>query len=719
MLNNFKLIFSHSHLIPFYLILFILLYYFTRYAVRKISSIEKSQRRLLLIFRTATWGFILFSLINPLIHLQHWHTEKPKIGVLFDSSLSMMIKDKKGISRLSKAKEIIKQNKFTKLNKNFNIQYFHFNQEIHPTDQNTLLSIQGDGDLSDIGKALLRISSRGSHKGINNIILLSDGINNVYHDMIKIADLLKKKETKLFAFNLNQNEDIKDISIIDITHPTEVNIKTTVSLKVKINSIFYHNRLINIKILINDKLIQTKSIKIKKGLNILRIPITFHKIGVNKITIKCDPFPKESITLNNTRSVFIRSIKSKFKVLLVYGQPSFEYKFLKLALNQDPNIIADTYLKLKNNLKRIKSLNKYDLIIIGNIKYQDLPGSLVNQILAYANNRNGSLLFLGGQYGFRNGDYHVSKLKNIFPIHWQKSGEYYKSSYNVKLTPSGLNSPPMQLVNSMNSLQQYWDNLPPCNIINVIKKVKKGTDVLAVHNKDQELVILAIGKYKRVKVGIFTAYPTWKWGFLNIGMGYSENPFNIFWQQFIRYLINMNVNKIQLATNKLIYKKNEDISITLSLFNQKFAPIKKNKVSISLLKKDKEQYNRIKTFELYPSSTDGLYDSLINIKEHGEYKLKLNLSPYKAETLFLIRKPTEELYHLKGNNKLIKDLTQITDGKVLTKEQINEVNDLMIKKETKQKIQREFDLWPNWILLLAILSLLSGEWYLRKKNNLA
>ena len=160
-----------------------------------------------------------------------------------------------------------------------------------------------------------------------------------------------------------------------------------------------------------------------------------------------------------------------------------------------------------------------------------------------------------------------------------------KSNYTFRLTPSGMNSPAMQIVGDINRLQDYWNNLPPCNLINVVKRVKKGTDILAVHSKDTDMIIFAIGTYKRSKIGIFTAYPTWKWGFINIGIGYSENPYNIFWQQLIRYMINFNLEKINLFTNKLKYKKNEDIFTTLTLFDENYKPIKQSKIPAQLYKK--------------------------------------------------------------------------------------------------------------------------------------
>ncbi len=329
------------------------------------------------------------------------------------------------------------------------------------------------------------------------------------------------------------------------------------------------------------------------------------------------------------------------------------------------------------------------------------------------------MLFLGGKNSFKSGDYHTSKLKNIIPVEWGKSGGFIKSEYTLKLTHSGINSPAMQLISDISRLQEYWDNLPPCNLINVIKKVKPGTDVIAIHSKNPDLIVFALGTYKRAKIGIFTAYPTWKWGFLNIGIGYSENLFNIFWQQFIRYMVNFNLEKINLFTNKLEYNKNEDIYTTLTLFDENYKPIKQSKIPAILFKKVKNEYHKINSFYLYPSpATKGFYETIITGKEYGEYKISVSMGKYKAKTFFLIKKPEQELYDLKANNKLLGSLSGISGGKFLKPAEINRLKDLIIKKETKRKIKKEMNFWSTWFLLILIISLLSAEWYVRKRNGL-
>lgn len=721
MINDLKIIFEHKALIPFFLILFIGLYYLTKLAYYNALNINAQLRKILIIIRLSIWGLLLLALINPLLKYFFYQNIRNKCLILIDNSLSMNVIDKNKKSRMEKAQQFIQSDTLDYLHRHFEMNYFLFDSHFIPVTKNHVVQIkQADGDASDLGNSLLNTTLL-QDKGIQGVILLSDGINNIYNDMPIILKQVRKKGIKVFPLDLCQEENIKDIALNNILYPEEANINAEINLEVKINSLNYDNTTILLKTLLNDKIIETKRIKINRGMNSFKTSIFLKKNGINKITFMSEKKEDEVIDLNNSRTIFIRTLKNKFKVLFIYGQPSFEYKFIKLALNTDPNIILDAYLKQQNNLGQIHDLKKYDLIMIGDIKFQDLPENLVQNILYYAQNKIGALLFLGGRNSFRNGDYHVSKLKDIIPVKWNDTGEILKSDFTLKLTPSGLSTPFMRLMDDVNGLQDYWASLPPLNLINVVRSVKEGTHIIAVDSKQENLIVLAIGQYLQTKVGIFTGYPSWKWGFINLGFGQRDNPFNIFWQQLVRYLINYNLEKINLFTNKLIYKKDEDIFIKLFLYDNNYKPIKLKQVEVQLLKNVNNQYKTLDTVILSPSSSSaGLYEAIMNLKEYGEYKLEANLKnyQYKADTFFLIKNPEIELYELVQNKALLQDIALQTGGRFLKYKEGKELTKLIEPKVIKEKVNQVKNIWDNWIYLILFIGLLTTEWYIRKRNGL-
>ena len=48
--------------------------------------------------------------------------------------------------------------------------------------------------------------------------------------------------------------------------------------------------------------------------------------------------PGEAVTENNARSFVLRVIRDRVRVLLVAGRPSWDVRFLRGLLKQDPNV---------------------------------------------------------------------------------------------------------------------------------------------------------------------------------------------------------------------------------------------------------------------------------------------------------------------------------------------------------------------------------------------
>ena len=55
-------------------------------------------------------------------------------------------------------------------------------------------------------------------------------------------------------------------------------------------------------------------------------------------TVGAPVFPGEAVTENNTRSFVLKVIRDRVRVLLVVGRPSWDERFLRGLLKQDPNV---------------------------------------------------------------------------------------------------------------------------------------------------------------------------------------------------------------------------------------------------------------------------------------------------------------------------------------------------------------------------------------------
>lgn len=716
--------FVNTGWIPFYLLLLAGLSYLTFWAYSIVQIISDRQKRILIILRIIVWTLLIVSLINPVLTFFQTRKEKSKFIFLIDNSASMIVKDKDGDPRFIRGINVLNHRLFKEIAKKYNRLFYLFDTETKPTTFNKIKSdYLPSGSATDIANALASVSA-GGERNIAGIFLLSDGITTVFSDPLKEARILKKLGIPVFAFDFSKNESIRDISLFDIDYPEETAKDALVPVKLKISQTGFTRRAVILKIFINDKFYTSKNLILSKTLNNYLINLKFSKSGINKVRFAITQIPGEAIQLNNEKTIFIRTFKSKINLLMVYGKPCWEYKFLHYCFSLDPNIELTPFIKVKKgSLKPLNklSLTKYDLIIIGNIKYRDLPSKFVDNLLKYVNLKAGAVLFLGGENSFRNGDYHISKLKNIIPVVWKKAGELFKGEFTLKLTGIGLNSMVLRVGESdTTAIQNIWANLPPSDTLNIVKEVKPGTQVLAVSSVRDDFILLAIGKYKRAQIGILTAYPTWKWGFVPVGLGKSNDVYLNFYRQLVRYMVMYSIEKINITTDKLIYKKGEDIFVRASAYDKNYKPIIRKSLNVKLYHKQNGKYEFIKDIELSPSpGTDGLYETIITPQQFGEYRISLNIMGKTRYTYFVIEKPSSELFKLNSDKELLNKICKITDGKFIRN--YSDLND--IKKYLKDathtiRIKREIVLWNSWLPLIVVILCLGYEWYYRKKLGL-
>ena len=702
----------HQSLVPIYLILFFILTYLTYLTYKNIYVLSERRKKIITILRIIVWALIIISLINPVFTFYQIKRVKEKFIFLLDTSASMSILDKFKESRFERGTKIIDYVK--NLTKDYENLFYGFDREVRPIDINSLKNINW-GDATDIENALS--SATSGIEGISGIFLISDGINNLFSDPLKEAKILKKMKIPIFAYDFSQNENIKDISIFNVEYPEECFLDSQVGFKVKVSQIGFNNSPIEMKVFLNDKFYQSYKMKLDKIFNNINLNLKFSKTGINKVRFFILPNENETVDINNEWTIFLKVFKSKIKVLVVYGKVCWEYKFLVYSLSLDPNIEFDSFVKIKENslipLKNL-ALTKYDVIIIGNIKYNDLPEEFVENILNYVHLKSGSILFLGGENSFKSGGYENSKLKDLISVNWNKAGDLLKTDFTLKLTSYGISLPVMK-VGQQSDIEKLWSNLPPCSFLNVIKEVSPNMNVLAVSSINPSYIVLAIGNYKRSRIGIFTAYPTWKWAFLPLGVGKDSDVYHNFWRQLIRFLATTDIEKLNVSTSKLQYKLNDEVVIRVNAQNYK-----KNEIFANLYLKKNENYQFIKKVSLFAlPSFEGLYETIFVPKEYGEYKISVNIGDLYKESFFVVEKPMLEFNNLICNNDLLEQICNITGG-IFIKEKNNLPKILKYLKKEKKflKVKREIFLWNNWFILIIIILFLSYEWYYRKMSGL-
>src|SRR6185312_7387445 len=153
-------------------------------------------------------------------------------------------------------------------------------------------------------------------------------------------------------------------------------------------------------------------------------------------TVSVTVLPGEAVTANNSRSFVLKVIRDRMRVLLVVGRPSWDERFLRGLLKQDPNVDLVSFFILRSSTNNTKAgenelslipfpvreifhdqLKTFDVVIFQNFAHRDRAyASQVDQFLPDIRDyvlEGGAFAMIGGENSFGDGHYNDTELADI------------------------------------------------------------------------------------------------------------------------------------------------------------------------------------------------------------------------------------------------------------------------------------------------------------------
>jgi len=258
--------------------------------------------------------------------------------------------------------------------------------------------------------------------------------------------------------------------------------------------------------------------------------------------------------------------------------------------------------------------------------------------------------------------------------------------------------------------------LPALEGANRFRRTKRGANVLA--ESEDKAPLLVEKPYGLGRVLAFAGDSTWRWA-----LSGHEDAHRRFWRQTILWLA----------------RKDEatDGSVWIKLAERRFSPAARVEFTSGALDADGLPVTGAE-FTARVTSPDGKTQSIglarqgdqalgtfLGGLEAGDYTLdvegtKDGKSLGQGKSRFLVFAQDLELDNPAADPASLASLAAMTGGRSLPPEQLpallrelqDKARDSDVSSETKQS------LWDNWLVLIAFVSLLATEWYLRKRWGL-
>lgn len=717
-------------------------------------AVNTGQQRTLLFLRTAVIVLFLIALLRPARITNHSQPEPGTLIVLLDQSRSMQVSDiADGKSRWDAVRETIARclPELETLREDFEVKVYAFDHQAELVtwqDGQLELCESPDGDQSDIGSVLSETVRREFGQRVMGVVLLSDGAARVYAPRVELrqaARELARLGCPLFTVTYGQPREgsqARDIAVERFPDHYTVFLKNEIELHGSLRVQGFTNKEIPVELVLTDESGQEKNIATHMiqanedgQLVDIRFPFLAGEPGRFRLTARAAHQPGELVVQNNELTCYVTVREGGLKVLYLYGNLVGEQRRLRQSIDESADMQLHgvwvdhgrrDHWQINSDLFDRDS--DYDVTIFESVHANALNSDYLERLAADIDQGMGFLM-IGGSYSFGAGNYQSTPFAQVLPV---RMNRFERQDLDGPIVGDLHQPGPLKMfptiphfvtrLASSGENRQVWDRLPALDGANRFA-IKSRAEVLAESANGDHLLIS--GNYGSGRVLAFGGDSTWKWW----SHGFRDQH-KRFWRQAILWLGHREESGRDDVWIRLSGRRHQPASLvefSVGATNSGSDPIVGASFQATLIHPDggREALQLSDKKDIYSGRWKAGY-------QPGQYTIEVIATSGtrelgSAHESFEVFDHDIELQDPAANPTLMASLAEMTlpaGGRNLAPEElpalIRVLGETTMKLEVAVQTTWKFgdtarDTWP---FFLVVVSLLTGEWYLRKKWGL-
>lgn len=701
------------------LLLILLAIVFYRYTL---PPLPPRRRVVLSCLRALALILLMASIFEPVLRLVENDDQPPVVAVLIDDSQSMALQDAAG-DRASATRRLLRDQPFAR-SVSGEIQYIPFASTLYqPFTSSPAESLTFTGQITNLSEALSKLKERIPKENIQAAILISDGNYTEGKNPLYEAEQMG---IPIYTIGVGDTSDQKDILVEQMTTNSIAYAETSVPVDVTIKSSGYNGETVEVTLLEGERLVGRSSLTLRGGT--VEYPVRFSAEmkdeGTKKLTVKVSHLSGELTERNNSRSVFVKVLKNKLKILIIAGAPSPDVAAVRQGLAEDQALQLNVLVQkdasgFYEGQFSNAAIDSADCVVLIGFPGRSSSADIVRQVVSAIDQQKKPLLYIHG----RTVDYSkLQSLEPVLPIRWSGA-----TQDEVLVSPSVAEK---QRSHSLVQLEGAiragdWQQLPPLFKTHTVFQAKPEAEVL-VWAKVQNVVLteplIAIRNLNRSKSLALTGHGLWRWRLLTQSNTNTENFLPLLLSNAIHWLTTAEDQKnVRIAPIKDAFTTAEPVRFTGQVYDDQLRPVDNADVTVEL------QRNNEKMHVALSPVGNGRYEGALDRAEEGDYTFT-GKATGEGKTFGQDRGRLSvglvniEFLETKMNKQLLEQLASKSGGSFATVSAAGEIADRIsenVPLAPRELIRAsEIELW-NWRYLAGLIVLLFGvEWFLRRRSGM-
>ncbi len=683
--------------------------------------------------QSALAAIVLLLLWQPAVRISTLKTQQNVVAVVVDDSRSMAFEER-GKTRLAQAVAALSNGLLEELSRKFQVRMYRMGSHLERI--RSVEELTASAQATRISETLKQLVAESASLPIGAVVLLSDGADNSGGVDLEAIAALRSRRLPVHTVGFGRERFDKDIEIADVQTPARALPGSRLVARVAFRQQGLAGRKVRLSLRASGKVLAACEVEIRDhgGLQTETLLFNAGEPGARHLEVVIDPLEGEENLFNNKVARLVNVEALQPRVLYIEGEPRWEYKFIRRALEDDRTVPVVSMLRTTQNKiyrqgisepkeleegfpGRVEELFSYEGLIIGSVEAGYFTASQQELIREFVDRRGGGLLWLGGRASLADGGYQTSSLADLLPVELpDRKGTFHRDRASVSLTPGGRDSVITRLVEDPEQNVQRWAKLPQLADYQEIGEPKPGAVVLAELTAPggRRLPLLVTQNYGHGRTAVFATGGSWRW---QMQQELEDRTHEVFWQQLLRWLVTGTPGRVTVSTPQQVLSDESRIELTAVVRDKTYLPVSDARVEARILGPGGSSG----TVELTPDARErGTYRAVWEAPAPGSYLAEV--VAHRADEVagrdvltFQRQDGVAEYFRAEQNRELLEKLAEQTRGGYYTPAELDRLAQEITFSEAGITVRETKDLWNMPAVFLLLIALRSLEWFWRRR----
>jgi hypothetical protein len=694
-------------------------------AWRRGAALGWRRLAVLVVLQWCMLALVLAAAWQPALLLKTLSAGENAIAVLLDTSSSMALPDPQQ-TRAQQAQAALATAPMRTLLKDYKPRRYEFASEATPVEQ--FSTAPPAGASTSLGDSVLQALRSLQSTPLGAVVVLSDGADNrgtIEPDQLAaIAGF----GVPVHVIGIGRESIPEDLELQDVLTPDKTLPGTTLSARVSIR----HDGpgTARVKAYDGPRFLASSDVNLPADAAVTNAFISFElaDTGYRELRFSVEPKQGEHELGNNERTRVVQVAARKASVLYVEGEPRWELKFMRRALEHDAGVRLVTWLHTSPNgyyrqgvdePDELKAgfptdrpgLFRYDAIIIGSAPAAAFKPQQLQLLREFVSERGGSLMMMAGPNGLGDGGWGDSPLGKVLPAQLPSAKpSFHRVQAQVSLTARGKRSALLKLADDAAANDAAWNGLPKVADYQALGPLRPAAvSLLNIRVGDQDAPLLVSQPYGLGHSWILATGGTWRWQML---LPLADQRHELFWRQLLRGLVAEVPEPFTVEARSV----GERLMVSAEAHDASFKPLQDATLTAAATLGAETVKIPLQPVLDQPGSFRGE----VTLKRAGTYFVDATAQRggkqiAAARTVVQHNSSNAEAFGLRQNRALLAQLARATGGQYWAADRLEGLPDAVRASSAGVTRQELKFLWDVPAVFLSLLLLKSVEWLLRRR----